>query len=52
MSESNLTELRKGKIKKILISVLIIIGIGSIITVLVILYINSGVDTGDNNTGG
>jgi len=51
MSESELTELRKGKIRRLLLLVLVIIGIGSVITVIVILYMNVGADTG-YNTGG
>lgn len=46
MSESELTELRKGKIRRLLLLVLIIIGIGSVVTVIIILNMNTGDNTG------
>lgn len=46
MSESELTQLRKGKLRRLLLLVLIIIGFGSIITVIIIIYMNIGDNTG------
>ena len=48
MSESELTQLRKGKLRRLLLLVLIIICFGAIITVIIIFYMNIG----DNPTGG
>lgn len=46
MSESELTQLRKGKLRRLLLLVLIIIVFGAIITVIIIFYINIGDNTG------
>ena len=51
MSDSELTELRKGNTRRLLLIGLIIIGLGFIIIIIVILYMNIGDNTGDN-TGG
>jgi len=47
MSESELTQLRKGKIRRLLLLVLIIIGFGAVITVIIIFSMNI-----EDNTGG
>ena len=47
MSESELTQLRKGKIRRLLLLVLIIIGFGAVITVIIIFSMNI-----EDNPGG
>ena len=45
MSETELNQLRKGKIKKIILFILIIVAFGAIITTLFIVYYN--INTGE-----
>ena len=46
MSESELTQLRKGKIKKLLYLILVVTGLGAVITIIIIFYMNTGEPTG------
>ena len=40
MSESELTQLRKGKIRRLLLLILIITGFGAVTTIIIIFYMN------------
>jgi len=52
MSESELTQLRKGKIRRLLLLILIITGFGAVITIIIIFYRNIGdMNIGDNPGG-
>ena len=46
MSETELNQLRKGKIRRLLILILIITGFGTVVTIIIISYMNISDNTG------